>query len=94
VVGIWPRHPLSDGTVTTQPEFAFAFDNVGWGVENYGTDPDIEVENKPQDYMKGVDQQLDRGIEEALAALEKMPAHAPVILPRRSLARQPLPPAR
>ncbi len=94
VVGIWPRHPLSDGTVTTQPEFAFAFDNVGWGVENYGTDPDIEVENKPQDYVKGVDQQLDRGIEEALAALEKTPAHAPVILPRRSLARQPLPPAR
>jgi len=93
VVGIWPRHPLSDGTVTTQPEFAFAFDNVGWGVENYGTDPDIEVENKPQDYVKGVDQQLDRGIEEALAALEKTPAHAPVILPRRSLARRPLPPA-
>jgi tricorn protease len=93
VVGIWPRHPLSDGTVTTQPEFAFAFDNVGWGVENYGTDPDIEVENRPQDYVKGVDQQLDRGIEEALAQLEKTPAHSPVILPRRSLARTPLPPA-
>ena len=77
VVGIWPRHKLADGTDTTQPEFAFAFDDVGWGVENYGTDPDIEVDNRPQDYVKGVDPQLDRGIEEALAILERTPAHTP-----------------
>ena len=40
VVGIWPRHALVDGTETTQPEFSFWFNDVGWGVENYGTDPD------------------------------------------------------
>ncbi|HKE64308.1 MAG TPA: S41 family peptidase [Micromonosporaceae bacterium] len=91
VIGIWPRHPLSDGTVTTQPEFAFAFDNVGWGVENYGTDPDIEVENRPQDFARGVDAQLERGIAEALAALEREPAHTPVAPSLPDLTRLPLP---
>ncbi|TME96989.1 MAG: peptidase [Chloroflexi bacterium] len=52
VIGIWPRHRLVDGTVTTQPEFSFFFDDVGWRVENYGTDPDIEVDNAPHDYAR------------------------------------------
>src|SRR5262249_21361214 len=37
VVGIWPRHPLVDGTITTQAEFAFWFRDVGFRVENHGT---------------------------------------------------------
>ena len=49
VIGIWPRHTLVDGTETTQPEFSFWFRDVGWGIENYGTDPQIEVDNAPQD---------------------------------------------
>lgn len=92
VVGIWPRHALADGTTTTQPEFAFAFDNVGWGVENYGTDPDIEVDNLPQDYAKGVDRQLERGIDEALAALDRKPAHSPTAPPLPRLVRPRLTP--
>ena len=44
VIGIWPRHTLVDGGMTTQPEFSFWFRDVGWKVENYGVDPDIEVE--------------------------------------------------
>jgi tricorn protease len=43
VIGIWPRHKLVDGTQTTQPEFAFWFEDVGWRVENYGTEPDVRV---------------------------------------------------
>lgn len=69
-IGIWPRHPLVDGTVTTQPEFAFWFPDVGWGVENYGTDPDEEVENRPQDWRAGRDAQLIRAVEVALAQIE------------------------
>ncbi len=68
VVGIWPRHALVDGSVTTQPEFAFWFQDVGWGVENYGTDPDIVVEIRPQDHKAGRDPQLER----ALAEVEKI----------------------
>ena len=70
-IGIWPRHPLVDGTVTTQPEFAFWFPDVGWGVENYGTDPDEEVEIRPQDWRAGRDPQLARAVEVGLEEIEK-----------------------
>ena len=74
VIGIWPRHRLVDGTVTTQPEFSFFFDDVGWRVENYGTDPDIEIDNAPQDYARGLDPQLDRAIQVALDELAQAAA--------------------
>ena len=77
VIGIWPRHRLVDGTVTTQPEFSFYFDDVGWRVENYGTDPDIDVENAPQDYARGLDPQLDTAIAVALEQLASRPPHRP-----------------
>jgi tricorn protease len=92
VVGIWPRHRLADGTETTQPEYSFAFDDVGWRVENYGTDPDIEVDIAPQDYAKGLDTQLEQAIECALSALAEHPAHSPNPATRPRLGRPPLPP--
>jgi tricorn protease len=92
VVGIWPRHALADGTLTTQPEYSFAFDDVGWRVENYGTDPDIEVEYRPQDYAKGVDPQLERAISQVLEDLSARPAHTPNPADRPRLGRPPLPP--
>ena len=70
-IGIWPRHSLVDGTVTTQPEFAFWFPDVGWGVENYGTDPDEEIEIRPQDWKQNHDPQLARAVEVALELTEK-----------------------
>jgi tricorn protease len=92
VIGIWPRHLLADGTVTTQPEFSFAFDDVGWRVENYGTDPDIEVDYPPQDYTRGFDPQLDLAIRHVLETLETQPAHSPNPTDRPRLGRKPLPP--
>src|SRR6185436_13819751 len=77
VIGIWPRHALVDGTVTTQPEFSFWFSDVGWRVENYGTDPDVVVEYRPQDYAAGIDPQLDEAIDIALAELENAPVSLP-----------------
>lgn len=73
VIGIWPRHALVDGGMTTQPEFSFWFKDVGWGIENYGVDPDIEVEYTPQDYVSGRDPQLDRAIKEVLEIIKKNP---------------------
>jgi tricorn protease len=77
VIGISPQHHLADGTVTTQPEYSFFFDDVGWQVENYGTDPDIEVDNAPQDYMRGVDRQLEEAIKTVMHVLEEHPPHRP-----------------
>lgn len=77
VIGVWPRNWLVDGGVTTQPEFSFWFRDVGWGVENYGTDPDIEVDITPQDYARGVDTQLDRAIEEVLKDIAEHPPLEP-----------------
>jgi tricorn protease len=77
VVGIAPYHHLVDGTVTTQPEYSFWFADVGWGVENYGTEPDLEVDIAPHDYRDGRDPQLDA----ALALMDEALARAVPVRP-------------
>jgi len=62
VVGINIIRRLVDGGLTTQPQASFWFVDVGFGVENYGTDPDIVIDNAPQDWGAGDDPQLDRAI--------------------------------
>jgi tricorn protease len=62
VIGISPSHSLVDGGITTQPEFSFWFADVGWKVENYGTEPDVEVDFRPADYVAGRDPQLEAAI--------------------------------
>jgi tricorn protease len=73
VIGIWPRHLLVDQGMTTQPEFALWFEGVGWGIENHGVEPDIEVEFTPHDYAAGRDPQLERGLEELIKQLGDQP---------------------
>lgn len=70
VIGIWPQHSLVDGTVTTQPEYATWFDDVGYAIENLGAEPDIEVVITPDDYAAGRDPQLERAIAELLPVIE------------------------
>jgi tricorn protease len=77
VIGINPKLALADGTLTSQPEYAFYMKDVGWGVENYGTDPDIEVDITPQDYAEGKDPQLDKAIEIAMNQLKSNPIAMP-----------------
>ncbi len=77
VIYISPQYTLVDGTRTTQPAFAFWFKDVGWNVENYGVDPDIEVDIAPQDYANNVDPQLDRSIAEAMHLTEEVPILEP-----------------
>jgi tricorn protease len=92
VIGIWPRHALVDGSETTQPEFSFWFSDVGWGVENYGTDPEIEVDNAPQDAVAKHDRQLEQALATALQLAKSARALKPKFGPRPNLARKPLPP--
>lgn len=92
VIGIWPRHTLADGSTTTQPEFSFWFEDVGWGVENHGTDPQVAVDNAPQDAAAGRDRQLETALDTVLAAIERDGVSRPAFTPRPVLAPQPLPP--
>lgn len=73
VVGIDVGETFVDGGFSTQPAVAFWFQDVGWQVENYGTDPTIEVVITPQEDADGRDPQLERAIEEGLARLRRAP---------------------
>ena len=88
VIGIWPRNPLADGAITSQPEFSFWFQDVGWGVENYGTDPDIDIDIAPQDYANGYDPQMEKALSLINAALEANPPVKPSFADRPNLAVQ------
>ncbi|MFJ7046095.1 S41 family peptidase [Streptomyces sp. NPDC101112] len=81
VVGIDSRYRLVDGTLVTQPKYAFWLEGYGWGVENHGVDPDVEVVQTPQDHAAGRDPQLDEAIRIALAGLEETPAKKAPALP-------------
>lgn len=85
VIGIWPRHSLVDGTITTQPEFSFWFTDVGYGVENYGTDPDIEVDIAPHQFRDGEDPQMDKAIALILQETKAKPFMLPDFSERPSL---------
>ncbi|MET7856620.1 S41 family peptidase [Streptomyces sp. NPDC005318] len=81
VVGIDSRYRLVDGTSVTQPKYAFWLEGYGWGVENHGVDPDVEVVTAPQDHAAGRDPQLDTAIRIALEELARTPAKTAPGLP-------------
>ena len=91
VIGISPQHALVDGSLTTQPEYSFWFRDVGYAVENYGTDPDIEVDIRPQDHAAGKDPQLERGIREIVKLLRAEPPLRPALKRRPRLPTAKLP---
>ncbi|MXV76431.1 peptidase [Candidatus Poribacteria bacterium] len=93
VIGISPHQAFVDRGGTTQPEYSFWFVDVGWSVENYGTDPDIEVDYRPQDYITDADPQLDRAIEELLRQMEENPPELPDFGERPRLTLPTLPKA-
>ncbi|MFZ3570631.1 S41 family peptidase [Streptomyces sp. BH097] len=84
VIGIDSRYRLVDGTLVTQPKYATWMEGYGWGLENHGVDPDVEVVLTPQDAAAGRDPQLDEAIRIALAALAENPAKSAPTLPRAS----------
>jgi len=92
VIGIYGWHDLVDGTSMTVPKTAVWFGQFGWGVENYGVEPDIEVVPAPDDWASGTDVQLLTAVQLALEALaERPPASPPSTSDRPSRRRPPLP---
>ncbi|MHB1593251.1 MAG: S41 family peptidase [Streptosporangiaceae bacterium] len=77
VIGIEGWHELVDGTSMTMPKYSFWFSRFGWGVENHGVDPDVEVIISPDDWAADRDVQLERAVRIALESLAERPAHTP-----------------
>ncbi|MCX4233820.1 S41 family peptidase [Streptomyces ortus] len=97
VVGMTGRHELGDGSVITVPMNAAFFDAYGWGVENHGVAPDLEVLRTPLDWAEGRHAQLDDAVRLALDLLALHPAATPppyTNLPDRSRPRLPPRPCR
>lgn len=89
VVGIRDDKPFLDGGRATQPEYAFWEPKLGYGLENHGVAPDIEVELTPADRVAGRDPQLERAIAEVLARIPKEAAPTP---PTPNRTNSPVPP--
>ncbi|KGJ90485.1 S41 family peptidase [Thalassotalea sp. ND16A] len=70
LVGIWGVPGLIDGGYMTAPRSGFYDLNGQWRVENEGVAPDIEVDEDLQLASKGIDSQLKRAVEEAMAELK------------------------
>ena len=78
VVGIRGSLPLLDGGSLNRPEFSrFDLEAKEWIMEGVGVEPDIVVDNDPAREFAGIDDQLNRAIEE----IKRRLAQQPVIIP-------------
>jgi tricorn protease len=75
VVGIRGTLPLLDGGYLNKPEFSrYDVEGKEWIMEGVGVEPDIFVDNDPAKEFAGVDEQLNRAIEEVLKQMKEKPA--------------------
>ncbi|MDO5977568.1 S41 family peptidase [Flavivirga spongiicola] len=72
LVGVLGYPEFIDGGIVTAPNVAF-YTKDGFRVENEGVAPDIEVEQWPEQVIKGEDPQLEKAIEVALKGLKENP---------------------
>ncbi len=78
VRGIRGDIPLMDGGYITRPEFAMYGLDSKWIIENHGVQPDIVIENRPEDVVAGKDPQLQKAIDVVLKAIQDNPKKLPV----------------
>ncbi len=80
-IGIGGREPLLNGTWYSVPGW-YGYEPDGtWMIEGYGVDPDITVVNDPTLTSSGLDPQLDKAIEVALAEADAHPIVVPPVPP-------------
>ena len=68
---------LMDGGIVTAPNLAFWDEGEGFGIENVGVPPDIEVEQTPKDVIAGRDPQLEAAIKVVMDELKANPPAKP-----------------
>ncbi|HET6350415.1 MAG TPA: PDZ domain-containing protein [Candidatus Krumholzibacteria bacterium] len=77
LIGISGSPSLIDGGAVTVPTFRMYDPDGKWFKEGHGVDPDIKV---PEDYTqlaKGIDVQLERGIQEVMKQIAAQPSPIP-----------------
>jgi tricorn protease len=77
LVGISRNLPFVDGGGVTMPDFGTYSVDGKWVVENHGVDPDVPVENAPDQVVAGRDPQLEKAIELVMAQIKAKPVTAP-----------------
>jgi len=77
LVGILGTPGTIDGAFWTAPNLGFWTEEEGFGIENVGVPPDIEVEQWPAEVAEGGDPQLERAIEVILEELRTNPPSEP-----------------
>jgi tricorn protease len=77
VRGIRGNIPLMDGGYITRPEFAMYGLDSKWIIENRGVQPDIVVENRPEQVVSGKDPQLEKAIEVVMKQIQEHPKTLP-----------------
>jgi len=77
LIGISGVPDLIDGGQVTVPTFRMYNPDGTWFAEGHGVDPDIEVPEDPAQLAKGVDVQLERGIQEVMKLLAEHPGANP-----------------
>jgi len=77
IIGISGVPQLIDGGFVTVPTFRQYDPSGQWFAEGHGVDPDIAVAEDPGVLARGVDQQLDAGIQEVERQLQSRPVATP-----------------
>jgi tricorn protease len=72
LVGVLGYPQFIDGGSVSAPNVAF-FNEQGFGIENEGVAPDVEVEQWPAQVINGEDPQLDKAIELIKQKMQNMP---------------------
>ncbi|MBN1885416.1 MAG: PD40 domain-containing protein [Candidatus Krumholzibacteriota bacterium] len=82
LVGMNRNLPLVDGGMVTVPTVGFMNLDEEYDVENEGIAPDIEVENMPDEVVKGRDPQLERTIEYLMQKISEDPPRTKYTKPK------------
>ncbi len=77
LIGISGVPTLIDGGIVTVPTFRMYTPDGKWFAEGHGVDPDIRVVDDPAQLAKGIDPQLEKGIEVVMQLLKDHPPVKP-----------------
>jgi tricorn protease len=73
LIGISGNARLVDGGYISVPRFGIFDENQEWIIEGIGVYPDIEVVDRPEQLVRGIDPGIEKAVEVLLKELEKNP---------------------